>query len=445
MSWNNKVLWSEGVFLQPHHFQQHDRYLEHLIGASSRVATPYPWGVEQLTLDTDLLALGKVALVEAKGLLPDGTPFDLPGNDPPPPALELDETVKDQIVYLTLPLRQSGLVEAGDATATEATLRYRSRTQEVRDSHTGQQQTEAPIEVGGLALRLLLERDDRNGLAHTGLARILECRADKQILLDDAYIPPCVDAKASSRLAGFVGELLGLLHHRGEALAARVSGSGRGGVAEWADFLLLQVINRLEPLAAHLDEMAALHPELLYRLLLPMAGELATFTTRNKRPPEFPTYRHADLAGTFTPVMIALREALSSVLEERAIAIPIQERRFGFRVAPLSDRTLLADAGFILAAHAKVNSEVLRNRFPAQVKVGPVEKIQELVKLALPGIALRPLPVAPRQIPFHSGFVYFELDRNSELWEQLEHSGGFSLHIGGEFPDLELEFWAIRE
>ena len=87
----------------------------------------------------------------------------------------------------------------------------------------------------------------------------------------------------------------------------------------------------------------------------------------------------------------------------------------------------------------------MRNRFPAQVKIGPVEKIQGLVKLALPGIALRPLPVAPRQIPFHAGFVYFELDRNSDLWEQLERSGGFSLHIGGEFPDLELEFWAIRE
>ena len=143
--------------------------------------------------------------------------------------------------------------------------------------------------------------------------------------------------------------------------------------------------------------------------------------------------------------MAALRDALSRVLEERAIPIPIQERKYGFRVAPLGDRTLLADANFVLAAHAKINTETLRNRFPAQVKVGPVEEIQNLVKLALPGIALRPLPVAPRQIPFHAGFVYFELDRNSELWAKLEHSGGFSMHVGGEFPDLELEFWAIRE
>lgn len=155
------------------------------------------------------------------------------------------------------------------------------------------------MEVGTLDLRLLRDRDDRNGFAYAGLVRVLECLADKRVVLDDAYIPHCVDFKASPRLVGFINKLLGLLHHRGETLAARVSGSGRSGVAEWADFLLLQVINRLEPLIRHLDEIAGPHPELLYRLLLPMAGELATFTTREKRPPEFPTYHHDALAATF--------------------------------------------------------------------------------------------------------------------------------------------------
>jgi type VI secretion system protein ImpJ len=52
--------------------------------------------------------------------------------------------------------------------------------------------------------------------------------------------------------------------------------------------------------------------------------------------------------------------------------------------------------------------------------------------------------VAPRQIPFHAGFVYFELDQASEHWAQLKASGGVGLHVGGEFPGLKLEFWAIR-
>ena len=444
MAWNNKVLWSDGLFLKPHHFQQDDRYLEHLVGSRCDSLRGFGWGVRELTIDEDLLALGKVAIASARGVLPDGTPFNIPADDGAPTPLELDEEVHAQTLFLALPLRRPGSVEAGPEEGSGGMNRYHVGEEEVRDNNVGEQSM-ATVQVGELKLRLMLEDQSREGYAHMGIARILECRADKRILLDDDYVPPCLDYKASPRLGSFMSELLGLLHHRAETLAGRVSDSGRGAVAEVAKFLLLQVVNRLEPLVAHVANTQGLHPESLYQLLLPMAGELATFTTAEKRPPEFPIYRHDALQPTFFPVMAALREALSKVLEERAIPIPIEARKYGFRVAPIADRVLLTEASFVLAANAKINTELLRNRFPAQVKVGPVEQIQQLVKLALPGVALRPLPVAPRQIPFHAGFTYFELDRNNEYWPQLVQSGGFAMHIGGDFPGLELEFWAIRD
>ena len=58
---------------------------------------------------------------------------------------------------------------------------------------------------------------------------------------------------------------------------------------------------------------------------------------------------------------------------------------------------------------------------------------------------LNPLPVAPRQLPYHAGSVYFELDPNSPFWKPLKTTGGIALHVGGEFPELVLEFWAIRQ
>jgi type VI secretion system protein ImpJ len=91
-----------------------------------------------------------------------------------------------------------------------------------------------------------------------------------------------------------------------------------------------------------------------------------------------------------------------------------------------------------------VPAEVVRTGFPPQVKIGSVEKIRDLVNLQLPGIGLRPLPVAPRQLPFHAGFTYFELDRGSEYWKQLATSAGFAMHVAGEFPGLQMQFWAIR-
>ena len=63
---------------------------------------------------------------------------------------------------------------------------------------------------------------------------------------------------------------------------------------------------------------------------------------------------------------------------------------------------------------------------------------------ALPGIPLRALPVAPRQIPFDSGSTYFELDASSEHWPDMKDSGGFAIHVGGDFPGMEMDFWAIR-
>jgi len=113
-------------------------------------------------------------------------------------------------------------------------------------------------------------------------------------------------------------------------------------------------------------------------------------------------------------------------------------------VGPISDRSLLRAAQFVLTVSADIPGEQLRRLFPNQVKIGAVEHIRELVNVALPGIAVRPLPVAPRQIPFHAGAAYFELDRGSPHWQQMQTSGGFALHVSGDFPNLQLELWAIR-
>ncbi|MBV5335487.1 type VI secretion system baseplate subunit TssK, partial [bacterium] len=88
--------------------------------------------------------------------------------------------------------------------------------------------------------------------------------------------------------------------------------------------------------------------------------------------------------------------------------------------------SLLTVATFVLAVNADMPTEALRRNFPALVKIGPVEQIRELVNVQLPGIRVRPLPVAPRQIPFHAGAVYFELERGSPIWNQLAQSGGIA-------------------
>jgi type VI secretion system protein ImpJ len=250
--------------------------------------------------------------------------------------------------------------------------------------------------------------------------------------------------RAAARLATVATELLGLFHQRGEALGGRVAATSRGAASELADFLMLQVINRCEPVMAHYTDTGVVHPEAFYRFCAAAAGELCTFTTNSKRTPRFPTYRHDHLKETFDPVVASLRESMSKVLTQNAIPIPLEPRKFGISVAIVPDRSLFSSAVFILAARADGATENVRQRFPAQVKIAPAEKIGDLVRQGLPGVPVVPVPVAPRQIPYHAGYAYFELDQSHELWEQMKSSGGVAIYVSGEFPGLSMEFWAIR-
>jgi type VI secretion system protein ImpJ len=443
MSAHNRVVWSEGLFLQPQHFQQQDRYLERYVESRCQSLIPHSWGFTEVEIERDFLKIGKFGLRRASGVFPDGTPVQMPTDDPLPEPIEIGGQTRDQIVYLAVPLRRADSLEVDRSGSADELARHTLRQWEARDA-TASAGNSVPLEVSALRSRFLLASEVTPAYACIPLAHLIECRSDKQVVLDDSFMPTVLYARAATRLATFITELLGLLHQRGEALGGRVAATSRGGAAEIADFLLLQAVNRYEPIVAHYAESGAVHPEELFRMCVAAAGELATFTHPSKRPPSIPPYRHDRLRESFEPVIAALRSSLSAVLEQRAIPIPIEEKKYGIRVATVADRSLYKTAVFVLAARADMPAEDLRRRFPSQLKIAPVEKIRELVNLQLKGVPVQAMPVAPRQIPFHAGFVYFELDQTHELWGQLQSSGGIALFVGGEFPGLSLEFWAIR-
>jgi len=442
MGWRNKVVWSEGMLLQPQHFQQNERWLEHALQRRFVALSPCGWGFAEIEIDTAALLLGKLALTRAVGVFPDGTTFDMPAIDPLPEPLDLPPDARDEAVVMSLPMRRPGARES-NTEGDEPLVRYDVTEESVADANTAGER-DALIQLGHLRSRLLLQRDVSDAMACLLVARVIERRVDNSLHLLRQHIPPLLDVHTSEVLRGYLSELHGLLNQRSMALAPRLTQGGRGGVAEIADFLLLQTVNRYLPVLTHQLQITPLHPLPLFETALAMVGDLSVFGEA-RRPPELPAYQHDDLDATFRPVMNELRRALSMVLEQNAIQIELHDRNHGIRVAILHDAGLRRDANFVLAVNARMPDDALRARFPSQVKIGPVERIRDLVNLQLPGVGLRALPVAPRQIPYHAGYTYFELDtRNNDLWRQLDQSGGLAMHIAGEFPGLELAFWAIR-
>ena len=444
MSWRSPVVWSQGMFLQPHHFQQEARFTARMVDARARCLSPNAWGFAELVIDDALLALGRLGVARASGVLPDGTPFSIPQLDAPPEPLEIGADLKGEVVYLALALSREGVTEVDfDRMASDELCRLQAVEESVRD-HTSASDEAASIQVGRLRLRLVRAKEATDAYALLGVAHVVERRSDKQVLLDRSYIPPQVVLDATDTLAGSARLLHGLVAQRSQALAGRM-GQLSHGISELADFLMLLVLNRAEPQFRQHAQAPNVHPFTLFTDCLQLAGELATFASAARRPIEFPLYRHDDLRGCFTPLIDELRKMLSVVLEQNAVQIPLIDRTHGVRTAVVADMELVQNGVFVLAVNAQLPPEQLRPRFMAQTKLGPVDRIRDLVNLQLPGITLQSLPVAPRQLPFHAGYFYFELDRGGELWRQFQKAGNLALHIAGDFPGLELELWAIRQ
>ncbi len=442
MSSRNRVIWREGLFIKPQHFQQQQRHSDYALHARLSALSDYFYGLQSLAINEDYLGFGRIALVGATGILPDGTVFNIPNDDVLPTPLEvIDASVANQKVYLALPLSVSGVNEVNQGG--QVATRLQAHRHDVRDLHSEGGDV-VSLEVGRVSLRLMLEREDRSAYASLAIARILDKRPDGGLVLDPNFMPCSISVSAIPTLKRFLGESAGLVAERARSLSQRIAAPGQQGVADVAEFMMLQLLNRAQPQLSHLARLGTLHPERLHEALVQLCGELMTFTDESRLPPEFPAYRHDDQQVSFEPVMLALRQALSTVLSPRAVSIQLRKHQYGIMVAMVNESELMQSADFVLAVRARMPQEQLRKQLLQQTKVASSDKIRELISLQLPGIPLLPLPVAPRQLPYHAGYSYFQLDRQSPAWQMLAVGNTLAFHIAGDFPELDMQLWAIR-
>lgn len=445
MSWYNKVVWSEGLFLHPHLFQQQERYLEHFAHARALPGQPLFWGFSELEIDSDSLPLGKVALRSARGLFQDGTPFEAPGHTPLPEPLRIGPEQTGQLLFLVLPARQVNGEELSFAPGPESTARAAPFEADIRDSNSLGMDPQT-VQLAQLRLRLMARGELGGSFMELELARIAEVRSDGGVVLDPDFIPTVNSLAAAPRLGMWLDELLGLVRLRAEALAQTVAGGGGGTVAEVADWLLLQTLNRYEPLLEHLAHLRTSAPEELYRVLLALSGELSTFLRfSTRRPQTFAPYRHHRSGAVFRPLMEDLRALLNVVFERGARRLALEACGVGQWAARLGMEEVARFSSLVLGVDARMARETLAQEFVARTKISAPERLPQLVRSHMPGLAMQILPVAPRQIPFQAGMIYFELRREGVLWQQMCESGSLALHVAGEFPSLRMELWGTRD
>jgi|GEM_PF-550058 len=447
--------------MRPQHLQQHTRYLEGLVSGAFESVGNHGWGFYSLRLDVSELASGRLGVTSATGVFPDATPFRLNESDGRPAMIDLNEVEPGTLVYLCLAPR-SGSSQSQEFRNTRnltgnstSSVRYLAHAIDVVDNaadlataddgeegYPARKPPTAQIVVGQMQTRLMPDNEESRNHIRLPLTRLEDtAMAGGGARLDETFIPSVTRLQASATLMHFVRELQVVVSTRADQTARKVGDLTVG--AEFSlDILWLLAMNRYDPLLRNLISID-IHPAELYRMLLGMAGEIATLTEREKRPIDFHAYDHDDLTATFSPVIEKLREALAKpsidVTKELDLIFTKQQHTW---TSTIKDHNLLTQAEFVLAAHADIPENELAQQLPEQMIIAPVEQIDKRVS----DLRMRVSNVKPKGVPTLNGWVYFQLEQTGKTWNELIESRGFAFFVDRleqDFPSLQLKFWAI--
>ena len=435
------------MLIEVQHFQQLERHIEHGLALRLEQTAHYFWGFSLLDVDEDSLGLGRLAIRRAKGVFPDGTPFVLPAHDPLPLPLSTEGAQAGDLACLAIQSARSGGAEMSFGETTTA-ARYRAVETEVRDSSVGLDSAGTPrtlmMYTGQLRTRLCWQSELRTDETALPIARVLSRRTSQAVVLDARFIPPLLDAR--------VHPILGALHEEFQSvLRIRLAGSSGlrvlsagGGIADFIEILLRQTFAEYRMRLAHLNAFDLLPPSLLYVELIGLLGRLSVLPGIEEQLADAQfDYRHHDLQNSFEPLVVTLRHALARVIETPVVPLKFEERSDRTYVCMLDRQWKLQK--IVLSFSASMPAEQLRARLPQQLKLGPVEQIQKLVDLQLPGARMIAMAHPPRQVPYYAQSVYFEVESTDPYWTQTLAGSALAMRIVGDFPDLKFEAWGLRE
>ncbi|MCW5980967.1 MAG: type VI secretion system baseplate subunit TssK [Bryobacteraceae bacterium] len=444
-----RVVWSEGMYLAPHHFQAQGRYLEDLAHFATSQLWFEPYGFNGLEVDADSLRNGVLSLIHARGVFPDGLVFHMPEYDslPPPRALsDVFPALRESVdVSLSVPPRRPGSANCALNGEEPLDARYIAHSATFPDENTGRD--EKPVRLGRKNVRFVLDTEDAGDAVMLRCARIRRDPAGR-FVLDERFVPPSLEIGASGRLMTMVSRLVEVLEEKCRSVARpkdlgspTASGFSAHGIANaW----FLHCVNSAAGPLRHLGFAARVHPELLFIEMSRLAGALCTFSLES-HPGDLPLYDHERLAEVFDALEQHIRGHLELVVPSNLVPIALEPAELYFWQGKVLDERTLHRSRWILGIHSPVGEAELIERTPRLVKVCSREFVGRLVDRALPGLKLSHLPVPPPAVSPKVEYHYFSIDKAGPCWDHIVKTREVGIYVPGELPDPELELSVILE
>lgn len=444
-----KILWGEGLFLKPQHFQYQDLYHEARLTQMVRTLHPFAWGVRTLAVDSDALASGSLRLQELSVVFPDGESYAAPDADTLPDAVSLADLPagSDQHdFHLALaPLRESGgNVAAADASGGLLT-RYSQGNRRAPDLYTAS--VEAELATLRRQARLIGGHEVLSDLISLPLLR-LRRSGSGDFRVDSAFMPPATSIEAAPALHLMLRRLLDILQAKVSALYGHHREPSKHVIefrsGDAASFWFLHTASGAFAQLSHLLHQSKLHPERAFEALLGLAGQLMTFSNAYALA-DLPIYGHADPAAGFMKLDRMIRDLLETVISTRYVAIALSEVKPSFHAGRLDSDKLTQNAAFYLAVAADLPPAELVETVPMRVKIGAPDDVEKIVVSALPGIRLTAAAQVPAAIPVRPGSFYFAIEARGALYERMLKAQSVVVYVPSSFRDLKLELLAILQ
>jgi type VI secretion system protein ImpJ len=445
----SRVVWAEGMYLGPHHFQAQSRYFEDTIHFAADSLWFAAFGLLGYELNTEALRNGILLLGHARGVFEDGLAFDMPSSDPLPEARELEKvfppTADTLLAYLAVPQRRS----LGGNTALQPEgangTRFTAEERVVADEILGGD--EKPVRFGRKNIRLVFGHETVDGWQLLPIARVRRDGAGR-FALDEKFIPPVIRFGASPALLEMVRRLIDILTQKNTAFTGSVGGFDRqsSGMSaqQTSSFWFLHAVNSALATLRHLYLSKQGHPEQLYIEMLRLGGALCTFSLQSS-PARLPIYDHLDLQACFEELDLHIRQHLELVIPTNCVTVKLQQVDRYFWEAELQDTRLFGTARWFLSLASNMGEAELITGTPALVKVCSAKFVPELVRRALPGLRLTHVEAPPAALSPRITNQYFTINRSGPCWDHLTETHKIGIYVPGEIPNPELELLVLLE
>jgi len=451
VSRHRRVAWREGMLLSPQDLQQCDRYVESVLDDRLRALQPLGAGFTHLVVDMDELRNGRIGILEARGVLPDGTPFAVPDHDPPPaPRAIAGHLGPGQDVlraHFGIPKVRVGRAQLGEAPPPGSPgPRYSAESIEIADDNDAS--SSRPVTVARHNLCVLFPPpldalDEHDALPFAELKR----SGESAFALREDYVPPCLAVGASPYLMSRLKSELDILLETSRRLSNMRS--IRGGVADFSvgdlnSFGKLLRVNASIPLLRHIVERRHVHPERAYRFLASLVGELCSFVP-DPTAMDLPPYKHEALGATFQELHAIFMRVVGREDDHRCVRIELQKLEDSIYVGLIEDPRLLEQgSSLFVGASAEIEKDRLLRDFPVKAKIASRGEINKIVEFGLDGVPVSFVQDPPGACPRRPNFFYFKLDPAGDAWDRVRGAKNVAIFAPPDMPRLSLDLLGLR-